>query len=542
MTNPTRRTFLTAVGLGALAAPVLASCSSGPGTTPTPTGTGTAAGSLLPDYVPMTAVEADFPGAALGINDVFEHHPRPVTAVTTGTPGDGEPITGLAQLNGAPPQPLASNPYWQELNERIGSEMQIDAVNAGEDFLARVATVQASGDIPDLIQLNPAVPSLAEFLDASMLDLGPYLSGDAVNDYPALANIPQDFWRAGVYNGRLYGIPNPRGMVSSRVMHYRKDILDEQGIEPDVASFADFRDLAIDQTDAAAGRWAIAANPLNYVRQMLGIPNGWSEVDGSYVSAYTHEAQKDALAAVVELQEAGAINPDMGSSAPNQWVEWFGTGVAIFTFGTYTGWGGIYGTYAPGTPGFQIGLLQVPDFDSGSSHVGWSGSLTNNIVCIPKSAEGRAETLLSVVDYLASPFGSEEALFLRYGAEGVTFDWDGDDPAPRADAATQLAIGVGYLGSPPYVFYYPTDPTAGQTVFDHMSEYVKTAVLDPTQIYYSPTFASKNGALSSAIAAVELDIIYGRKSLDDWDDAVETFLAGGGSTIGDELTEAAQAG
>lgn len=540
MSTIPRRSFLTLAGTGLVGVPLLAACGTGGGGTggATTPSTGGIASAVLPDYIPLDAVTPDFPATPAGAIDTFLTYPQPATAISSGTPGDGQPITGLAQLNGAPPAALANNPYWQELNDRLGSPMEIDAVNAGDDFLARVSTIQASGDIPDLIQLNPAVPSLAEFLESSFVDLSNHLGGDKVSAYPALANIQQQFWRAGVYNGRLYGIPNPRGMASARVMYYRKDLMDAQGITVDLASFKDFFDLAKEVTAPASNVWAMTTNPLSFVRQMLGIPNGWYEEGSSYRSALEHEAQEEALAAVVSMREAGVLNPDMGAANPNQLTEWFGTGTGLFTFGSYTGYQAIHGTYSVGVDGFDVDLLQVPDYDSSSTANGWAGNLTNNIISIPRSAEDRIETILGVVNYLASPFGSEEALFLRYGTEGEHFDWVDGNPVARPDVGTQFAIGVGYLGSPPYVFFYPNDPGAGEKIYNHMVTFAETAVIDPTQVLYSPTYASKNASISSAIQATELDIIYGRQPVSAWADAVASYMDGGGRAVADELTAA----
>ena len=49
---------------------------------------------------------------------------------------------------------------------------------------------------------------------AKAVDLSDHLAGDAILDYPNLANIPTDCWDVGRFNGRIYGLPSPRGAVS----------------------------------------------------------------------------------------------------------------------------------------------------------------------------------------------------------------------------------------------------------------------------------------------------------------------------------------
>ena len=52
----------------------------------------------------------------------------------------------------------------------------------------------------------------AEFLDSQCADLTPYLSGDAVKEYPNLAAIPTFAWKNSgcAYNGKIYMWPVER--------------------------------------------------------------------------------------------------------------------------------------------------------------------------------------------------------------------------------------------------------------------------------------------------------------------------------------------
>ena len=52
-------------------------------------------------------------------------------------------------------------------------------------------------------------PGLAQFLDAKMQDLTPFLSGDAIKDYPNLAAHPTGVWRTTVYSNKIYGVGDP---------------------------------------------------------------------------------------------------------------------------------------------------------------------------------------------------------------------------------------------------------------------------------------------------------------------------------------------
>lgn len=542
MPSMTRRSFagsaLAVSTAAALGSTVLSGCSSSPA--PGGASNGSVA-SLLPHHIPYTGVKPDYPALSDSTPAGFTNYPAHPQVAYRGKPGDGTKITGISQLNGPLPPALGKNPYWQELNRRLGSPIEIQEVTAGADFVAKIATIEASGDLPDLMQLSPAVPSLGQFVQAKMVDLAPYLEGDKISKYPFLANIPTDFWRGCVYGGRLAGIPISRGAASSRVMFYRADVLAKLGINSvEVNSFQDFANLVGEVTSARANRWGLAASPLDYIRQMYAIPNNFArQKDGSFVSAYEDARQKDALEASRKLQAKGVINPDMASAQPAQRSQWFISGTGAFNWSPYTGWPGASGSATPTEPGTRIGLLPVPGFDGGTGR-GWVGALNNNMVSIPSSAKDRIETLLAVIDWLAAPFGTDEYLFQHYGIEGVHYTLKGTNPQPVVAKANDLSLGINYLGAGPYVLYDTQDPTFVPTVHTHMATFMRNATVDPTNLYYSATFGSTGARLTSAIQAVELDIIYGRRSVSSWDSAVRDYLDGGGTQIKSELAEAAK--
>lgn len=63
------------------------------------------------------------------------------------------------------------------------------------------------------------MPSLLQFLQATCADLTPYLAGDAVKDYPNLANFPTYNWQGTdtIYGASLWGVPVPRSVLASAI-------------------------------------------------------------------------------------------------------------------------------------------------------------------------------------------------------------------------------------------------------------------------------------------------------------------------------------
>src|SRR5699024_1458812 len=104
-------------------------------------------------------------------------------------------------------------------------------------------------------------------------DLSEHLSGPAVTDYPALANIPTLCWQGSVYHGKIYAIPQPRGLLSSAML-VRMDILEERGLPTAPESGDEFLEVCQELTNARKNQWALSNGPglLTMLLQMYGVP------------------------------------------------------------------------------------------------------------------------------------------------------------------------------------------------------------------------------------------------------------------------------
>lgn len=224
-----RRQFLQLTGSTALltaSGGLLTACGpSSPQASP-PAGTRKA---VMPAYVPSGLVKPDLPATADGVLAAYYTYPaHPVTAFTD-KPGEGlgevKVLTNM--FNPVPPGP-GSNRFWQELNTRLGATLNITMAPAA-DYVSKLSTVIASGDLPDILMLSANLANRAQILTRLCADLSPLVSGDAVKTYPFLANIPRDSWLATAYQGGVYAIPIPRAIVGT-IMFTRSDLIAERGL------------------------------------------------------------------------------------------------------------------------------------------------------------------------------------------------------------------------------------------------------------------------------------------------------------------------
>ncbi len=124
-----------------------------------------------------------------------------------------------------------------ELNTLLAGVQQAGRVAAaGEPRRRRWTTTRSSppsvagNQLGDLFMVG-AVPQVPQMLAAKAVDLTPHLSGDNIKKYPYLANLPEVCWNSGIFDGKIYGVPVPRGAISSSVLYSRADILEAQGLE-----------------------------------------------------------------------------------------------------------------------------------------------------------------------------------------------------------------------------------------------------------------------------------------------------------------------
>src|SRR5436305_9741471 len=101
------------------------------------------------------------------------------------------------------------------------------------DYASKFAAITAGNALPDLMYLPqvPQLPNISAFTKAACADLTPYVSGDAVKDYPNLANFAPTTWRVTIRNNAIYGVPIVRYLVGP-LMYVQQNLLDAIGAPP----------------------------------------------------------------------------------------------------------------------------------------------------------------------------------------------------------------------------------------------------------------------------------------------------------------------
>lgn len=535
-----RRSFLTA-GMGAaalVAAGTTASCSS---STTSAGGSVAGAGVDLPSYIRFDGVTADLAGTEDGIPDTFFSYPTQPKAATSGAPADGSGLRGSVPINKAVPPSMDRNSYWQGLNERIGSDLEL-TITPGGDYPQRFATAVAGDGLGDIFTIDMGFAQLPQFLEAQCQDLTEYLSGDAVADYPFLSNLPTDSWRGTVYNGAIYGLPITRGVQSSALLYTRNDLFSERGVDPNPTTVEDFVQACRDMTDTRANRWALTGVPMALLQQMYGVPNAWAvDSGGAFSNAIESDAYKDALELGRRLMDEELVHPDSTDADGADQKTWFGSGSSAMHHDTYSGMGSMYDVGSGQGDDYAVGLMIAPGADGAPAPI-WLGNPNNTISAIKKGDEKRVRMLLEVLNYLAAPIGTAEHLFRKYGVEGVHFNLDeNNDPVLTELGQNECSGGtfpIEYLIDGPRPNYYPGRPQVAQDIYDHMQQVIPTGVKNPTVGLYSSTQGKLGGSLGTTLTDATNAILLGRKPVSSWDDVVADWRTKGGDTIKSEYEDA----
>lgn len=489
----------------------------------------------LPTYKRFDGPKPDLPRSHPLMPDCFYRFPEHPAKVTTGTPGDGHPVTGSTPTSNPIPPSADRNPYWQELNRRIGAPLELNITSAA-DYPNKFATAVAGDTLGDLFNVDGGFAYLPQFLEARAQDLTEFLSGDAILEYPFLANAPQASWRGCVYSGGIRAVPIQRGVMSSNTLLARQDLLDKLGVGLENPTVADLQKVAKAVTDGKKNRWGFAVPPTAVVSAMLGLPNGWEVRDGKLVHSRETPEHKEMLAITRQMQKDGVIHPD-GIAKANQKV-WFTQGSAVMTQDTYSS---VQSFYRRATDtDFDISI-PIPIADDGKVGRVLLGSPNNSIAAIRPSSPERTKALLRVLNWFAAPFGTEEYLFRKFGLPGRHYTLNGTDPQLTKDGSSEVCLGefpIQYLADGPYPAYFPGHPDAVDTAYNHFKAVLPTAILSPTYGLYSPTQSTKGKVLDTRMDALTKDIQLGRQPLNAWDEAVADYRKSGADAIRNELEQA----
>ncbi|WP_043683586.1 extracellular solute-binding protein [Streptomyces xylophagus] len=537
---PSRRSFLasTAVVAAAVAGgvPLLSAC----GASDSGSGGGSSEGKgvkkLLPAFVASNVVTPDLAsknGSAIGFTSKLD-----LATLKTSVPkklGKGGKVSIMSPFWGSPPK--SDNAYYKAMNSLIGVDVAWQNQD-GNTYDQKLGAVLASSDIPDIVvvpgwNMGGKIPSA---IIGKFADLGPYLAGDKVKDYPNLAAIPSDAWQRCIFGGKLRGLPMPSSYVPNIVPLYRKDIFDKEGYE--VPTSADeFMALAKEITNAKAKRWAcmdMKWTAFNAWGVLSGSEKslGWNLVDGKLVNRIETQEYLEALEWTRKLFAAGYVHPDakLGKSQATDPGPKFAAGEFLIYNQDISQWWSRTAEQATQNPDYKIWGMDIFGHDGGDPTL-WAGEPAGIFAFISKKAsESVVRDALAVANVTAAPYGTKEYMLTNYGVEGTHYTVKNGVPTKTDQGNNEVINAYVMVASPAATIAHPDFPEVAKAQVEwqqRMGAFTKKSSFYGQQI----TEPSRYTNLSNDFEQLEDDIVRGRKKISDMQQAVSDWKSKGGDQL-----------
>ncbi|HYW87727.1 MAG TPA: extracellular solute-binding protein, partial [Chloroflexota bacterium] len=514
MPSLTRRGFITRSGeliAAALSLPLLAAC----GLLPRPSAPPGAAGSVnsgkvkIPSYVAIQdGPRPELPGRADGVDAGYFNFPRALFKSVREAPGRGEEVTLLTNLIQGAVVPLEQNSAWQAVNKDMGLTVHQRLYGSG-DYRTGLNTTIAGGDLPDTLYNNPTnyIANLPSFLQAQCADLTSYIGGDAVKDYPNLANIPTPCWAETVFNGAIYAVPVPRAPFLNAFL-VRQDVVDQAQLEPP-KSADDFRKYLMAVARPQQNRFGLAAaTPPAFglgsqapLLMIFGAPNNWAlDKSGKLVKDFETEEYRAAVGFARDLWSAGVFHPDtrtLNGTTLSTALRGGQTVVASHSFGALIAQ---WPLLAAENPAAHLRVIHPFSADGKSKPIYHTGPSNFGMSFIKKGSADRVKLLLRVLNYIASPFGSQEWALLNYGVEGAHYARDAQGiPVLTEKGKTEVVSTWKYITNNPQVLFSPYRSQEYATdIQGDEKALADVAIADPTLGLFSPTYSAQLATLDQA--------------------------------------------
>ncbi|HEY1293034.1 MAG TPA: hypothetical protein VGJ60_08150, partial [Chloroflexota bacterium] len=281
----------------------------------------------LPTYVAPKGPAADVAGTDL-IPPGFISYPKTPTQSVASPPGDGGDVNVAGEtINGL--IPYDQNTLWQQLNKAMNVNLKLNLAPFSDWAFGKFQALIAGGDLPDItmIPIGGVIPDLPSFLEAKIQDLTPFVSGDAVKDYPNLAALPSIGWKGMVYNNKIFAVPIAQAQFYWALWGHQ-EILDANNLSwPKSAT--EFRQQMKQLTDLQNNRYGIGfevGNRYAYGNTNVGgqlwpaiyaAPNNWGV---SSAGKWTKDWETDQFKAGVQLAHDvfadGSFDPSTTYTTP----------------------------------------------------------------------------------------------------------------------------------------------------------------------------------------------------------------------------------
>lgn len=445
---------------------------------------------------------------------------------------------------------LNNSPFFKELERRTNVHIEWIIPPAGTEQ-EQYNLLMTSGKLPDLMYTYAGVATYSKGVDAAvddgyLLDLTDLLPQYAPHYLAALAACPEDVQKGVRTDSGRYVLMHTL-LQEAQNPYYgymvRQDWLD--GLHLDVPeTYDDWENMLTLFKSKLGATTPLCLNQMFFWDLGIGMgvyaPTDFYQVDGKVCNAFLDhpEEVREFLALMHDWYKKGLIDPDFATAAS---AAFWGDTLLITNNRT--------GAFL--SMSMLVPNIYLPAMDEGTvftavkTPVKESGDELQYIAPVPIAtfAYGvttdckNPELAVRWIDYL---FSEEGAMFANYGVENETYTLDENGSPVFTDLILNNPDGLSfdaasryYLLSPSYPasFYDPRRNDQGSSpeaiTMDHLWGDVSCDIAYPLYVSMnaeeSIEFSSLNADLSTYISENSLSFITGARSLDQFDDFIETL-------------------
>jgi putative aldouronate transport system substrate-binding protein len=273
---------------------------------------------------------------------------------------------------------------------------------------------------------------------------------------------------------------------------------------------------------------------------MFEAPNNWKlEQSGKLIKDRETEEYKAAVGYLRDLIALGVYTPDIATMT-NSRTDWVAKKFVLTVEGHGNSWVDAWQRGLQQTPPTKTGLVKPFSATAGRKPVTYlsTGFVSMNV--LKKAPPERIKEVLRIMNFLASPFGSEESTLLKYGIKDKDYTLDAKGtPQPSAEGRSRSGyVPWRYIAEHPWVHCEPALPGYAQAAHEAEKAVLPFAIDDPTNGFYAPTVYARGAVADTAYNDGIREILLGRKPFSEFDQILKTWQQEAGEQIRKEYLDA----
>jgi putative aldouronate transport system substrate-binding protein len=253
------------------------------------------------------------------------------------------------------------------------------------------------------------------------------------------------------------------------------------------------------------------------------------------------EEFKAAVGFMRDLFTAGSYWPDSLQAANNVRADFVGKKFAVSPDGQGNSWVDFWQRGLQANPPTRFGMINPFSAQDGQKPVHFLGTGFVSMNALKKASPDRIKELLRIMNWLASPFGSQEDLMLTYGLKDQDYALDAKgNPRPTGPDGVSRAgyVPWRYVSQHPWVYYQADLPGFAKASHEAEQATLPLGVDDPTNGFYAPTLYSKGANADMTWQDGIREIIVGRLPLSDYDKLTTDWRTTAGDQVRKEYMDA----